>query len=164
MDIKKISELDATTVVAGLLLLVETANATGGKITVGELVEFMKTQIDRVQKADYATNAGTASGLREEDTRSLNKEPSYYMTHYGKLMLPEFKQKNTIGLTTPGTDPYVFMITFSPWSDASGGLPTQLAFDHANGMYTRGATSETAWGSWRKVWTQGDAVTGAVFN
>ena len=41
MDIKKISELDTTTIVSALLMLVETSNGMGGKVTVDELKDYM---------------------------------------------------------------------------------------------------------------------------
>lgn len=100
--------------------------------------------------ADMAQKALTADAaviMRSVDTRSVNYAPTTYITGTGMGVRSEFKYAYVIGVPT-GT--YVQLVTFIPWSDAGGGLPSQMAIGNGH-IYFRTADSTTAWGSWREL-------------
>lgn len=92
----------------------------------------------------------TADLLIVKDTREVNSNPQWYFTNYPKKSVKEFKKCTVIGLSGEGT--YCELVTETPWSDSSGGYPTQLAYpNNSQNIYRRVGTSNTAWGAWTKV-------------
>lgn len=100
--------------------------------------------------ADVATRA---SILREEDNRSYNWSPSWYMTVIKLGVYTEFKTPSVIGLNSIITGNYASIATIIPWTDASGGYPIQIAFDvtSGKGLAWRIGLSNDTWGSWVRM-------------
>lgn len=86
-----------------------------------------------------------AHGMHDE--RNTNETPEWYMAHYGRGTVWEFKGMRTIGFTSPSTT-YAPVQTIIPWQDQTGGLPRQVTYDGKT-RWTRIATSITAWGAWQ---------------
>lgn len=99
--------------------------------------------------------------LTENDTRNNNEKPDYYIKNYPRAIITEFKNVSKMGLSMSGV--YCNVTTCTPWSDATGGLPFQIASSNsANAIFYRGATSETAWGAWQKMVTTTEEYIDAV--
>lgn len=97
--------------------------------------------------ASNALTADAATIMQSTDTRNANYAPNDYITSTGMGVRSEFKYSYVIGVPT-GT--YVQLITFVPWPNSDGGLPSQVAIGNGY-IYFRSATSTTAWGSWRAL-------------
>lgn len=80
------------------------------------------------------------------DTRDTNEAPEWYISHYGKGTVWEFKKLTGVGFTAPSAN-YGPMETIIPWNDSSGGLPRQVIYEGRT-RWTRIASSATAWGAW----------------
>ena len=91
--------------------------------------------------------------LSTVDSRNTNEAPSYYMINLARTLQTEFKLATAIGLSSQVGAVFVFLITMTPWGDNSGGGPVQIAFHDSFGMFMRGATSDSAWGSWQKIYS-----------
>ena len=111
---------------------------------------------DKGDKGDTG-NVSEVQYLRTLDTRNTNEAPSYYMSNFARTFQTEFKLATAIGLSDKIGAVYVFLITTTPWSDGSGGRPIQLALHESNGMYMRGSSSDSAWGTWYKVYSAGES-------
>ena len=81
------------------------------------------------------------------DTRNENASPNWYYKNHPRETSVEFKYAKVIGLSG---DTYAMLVTFTPWADASGGYPKQVAIVGAN-MYWRRGTSISAWGGWQHI-------------
>lgn len=112
-----------------------------GSITIGYLDSTTQTKIN---------NGNTALTLvTVQDTRDTNQNPSWYMSTYPKRTVREFKSCSKIGLSG---STYCTLETYVPWSDSSGGYPTQVAYLGTGGTaYKRTGTSNTAWSTWKSV-------------
>lgn len=98
--------------------------------------------------------------LYEQDNRSKNEPPSYYMDSNNRGIRVEFKNWSTIGIPD-GSGTYVQLLTFTPWGDGSGGYPAQMAVCNSNGrIYYRIATSNSAWGTWWKLASMSSEIFG----
>lgn len=86
-----------------------------------------------------------AHGMSDE--RDTNETPEWYMAHYGRGAVWEFKKLTAIGFTAPSTT-FAPVQTIIPWKDSSGGLPRQVAYEGKT-RWTRIASSDTAWGAWQ---------------
>ena len=83
--------------------------------------------------------------LTEGDNRTVATSPSDYKS---SIRFVGLKQQSVIGLSAGST--YAYVIGLKGWSDQSGGLAHELAFANG-GIYARIATSDSAWGSWKKL-------------
>lgn len=101
------------------------------------------------------TGAQGPSGGSIADTRSANSAPSWYMNGHAKSIYAEFKTASAIGLSG---DTFAVLVTMTPWNDASGGLPKQVAVIGAD-MYWRRGTSDSAWGGWQHILDTADPNT-----
>lgn len=81
------------------------------------------------------------------DTRSDNNTPDWYVEHYPRQSITEFKRCSAIGLSG---DTYCTVLTEVPWIDASGGYPKQTA-SVLNKRYWRVGTNGSTWGAWNDV-------------
>lgn len=88
------------------------------------------------------------SGGEIKDTRNDNQPPSWYMANLSNETVVEFKTAKVIGLS--GSEPYAVLVTLTPWPDASGGYPKQVALIGVD-MYWRRGTSDSAWGGWQHI-------------
>lgn len=86
-----------------------------------------------------------AHGMSDE--RDTNETPEWYMAHYGRGTVWEFKKLTAVGFTSPSTA-FAPVQTIIPWQDSSGGLPRQVAYEGKT-RWTRMASSATAWGAWQ---------------
>lgn len=112
---------------------------------------------------DYVVPSGrvavstSSDKLNGKDTRSVNSAPSEYISsashHQG--VSAEFKSQSTIGAGASFKN-FWQVVTHTPWTDTSGGVPVQEAFavDTSGNpmMKIRGsATDGASWGSWTKI-------------
>lgn len=107
----------------------------------------------------YGT-ADDANRLNIFDTRSENNAPNTYFTKRG--LTYEFKGSEIAGLS--GAD-FVQVLTYAPWTDASGSLPIQIGYvpkGNSSEAYLRGSVSTSTWGSWHKFITSLDALTSSA--
>ena len=74
----------------------------------------------------------------------------YFRKFFNKYF--EFKTKSAIG--TPSTQEYNVVETIVSWADASGGPVVQIAY--GEDQYYRQSSSDSAWGPWKVVISQGD--------
>lgn len=95
------------------------------------------------------------SGGGIADTRNANSAPSWYMSGHAKSVYAEFKTASAIGLSG---DTFAVLVTLTPWNDASGGYPKQVAVVGAD-MYWRRGTSSSAWGGWQHILDTADPNT-----
>lgn len=95
------------------------------------------------------------SGGSIADTRSANSSPAWYMSGHAKSIYAEFKTASAIGLSG---DTFAVLVTLTPWNDASGGYPKQVALIGAD-MYWRRGTSASAWGGWQHILDTADPNT-----
>ena len=96
------------------------------------------------------------SGGKIKDTRNDNQPPSWYMANNPNETVVEFKTAKVIGLS--GSETYAVLVTLTPWQDASGGCPKQVAVVGAD-MYWRRGTSGSAWGGWQHILDTADPNT-----
>ena len=88
------------------------------------------------------------SGGEIKDTRNDNQPPAWYMENHQRETVVEFKTAKVIGLS--GSETYAVLVTLTPWQDASGGYPKQVAVVGAD-MYWRRGTSASVWGGWQHI-------------
>jgi hypothetical protein len=108
-----------------------------------------------------ATSADVARYISSPDTRSAAINPSSLSSAKGVHF--DFKQSSAISLSAAN---YSGVMTYRPYSsssDWSGGPAHQVAYNEA-GIYHRRSTGDSSWGSWLRMWRQGDSVTSAVWN
>jgi len=91
--------------------------------------------------------AGEAAKLKGTDVRSTNEQPQWYFTK-AIGFVSEFKQSSVIGLSDTY---YCLLLTNVPWVDASGGLPSQVAYMSNGVIYKRSAASATTWNAWTQL-------------
>ncbi|EHK2440938.1 phage tail protein [Clostridium perfringens] len=82
------------------------------------------------------------------DTRNDNQSPGWYIEHYPKQLISEFKNANVIGIT--GTT-YGILETKVPWVDPSGGFPVQTFRSNNTPTYQRRGLNATSWSSWEQI-------------
>ena len=108
-----------------------------------------------------ASSADVARYVSSPDTRSAAINPSSLSSAKGVQF--DFKQSSAISLSAAS---YSGVMTYRPYSsssDWSGGPAHQVAYNEA-GIYHRRSTGDSSWGSWLRMWRQGDSVTSAVWN
>lgn len=95
----------------------------------------------------------TAIRVESTDSRDINASPLEYMNAYATQLVLELKNVNVIQVNTLlNVSDFCELMTFVPWADSSGGLPTQIAIN-GSGIAYRVATSDTVWGTWNKLST-----------
>lgn len=101
--------------------------------------------------------------LQGTDTRNVDSAPSEYQTQAYKITeFQEFKTATTIGAPNPNDKGFIYLKTFTPWGDSTGGLPIQLAI--GNGIALRKAISSTEWGEWETLGGSADLASKADRN
>ena len=108
-------------------------------------------------------SATSASHLLGDDTRSVNSNPSVYMSSGSRWggragWQTEFKNVSTLGATSVMSGTYCYLQTHTPWSDSSGGYPIQIIYG-ADSPAWRVGVSNTAWSAWTKFADGGNAST-----
>jgi hypothetical protein len=103
-------------------------------------------------KADNAeeaakTHADNLDSINLPDTRSTNREPSWYWTNYPRKVVNEFKSKTVMSV---GSSTYGTLTTIVPWSDSSGGEIKQT-YENGNVKYYRSSLSASTWSAWSAI-------------
>ena len=126
------------------------ANADG-KITeeerkrIQQAQENLNTAIARAEKAKQEAIVGARN---IQDTRNDNQNPQWYIEHYPKQLINEFKNANVIGIS--GTT-YGILETKVPWGDSSGGFPVQTFRSNNTPTYQRRGLNSTNWSDWEQI-------------
>ena len=101
--------------------------------------------------------------LQEYDSRNVNDTPADLMSDPGAGVFSDFKTTTVINTGEAPTAAYYQVISYVPWSNNSGGRPVQMAIANKAGVpliYTRSASSDSAWGSWKKLAFTDSDITG----
>jgi len=119
-------------------------------------------EIKKVDGAGSGLDADTLDGIHKSDI--LNTNGNYIVkdtrdddtpTDIGdRGVLFEFKRDTTDGLSDGGG--FHGVMTFQQWWDSSGGSIHQLAFTDNNNIFIRTAIIGESWGSWQKIWHEGN--------
>lgn len=99
-------------------------------------------------KANTAKQEAIVGARNIPDTRNDNQSPGWYMEHYPKQLINEFKNANVLGIT--GTI-YGILETKVPWDNSSGGFPVQTFRSNTTATYQRKALNETTWSNWEQI-------------
>ena len=106
-----------------------------------------QTSLNATAESITSTVSNTYSQKQYPDTRNDNNNPDWYLEHYPRQSITEFKYCEVIGLSG---DIYCTLLTEVPWNDSSGGYPKQTA-SILNKRYWRVGTSGSTWGEWKDV-------------
>lgn len=107
--------------------------------------------------------AGRSRRLQEVDSRNVNDTPADLISDPGAGVFSDFKTTTVIDTGEAPTKAYYQVISYVPWSNDSGGLPVQMALANKAGVpliYTRSASSTSAWGAWKKLAFTDSDITG----
>ncbi|WP_283718803.1 phage tail protein [Clostridium perfringens] len=99
-------------------------------------------------KANIAKQEAILGARNIPDTRNDNQSPGWYIEHYPKQLINEFKNANVIGIT--GTT-YGILETKVPWGDSSGGFPVQTFRSNNTPTYQRRGLNSTNWSAWEQI-------------
>ena len=126
------------------------------------------------RKIWHAGNDGSGSGLDADTVDGVhngNLKAKYLVTegnNRGTNTSPKdynndiiFRGlKTNIAINSPNSDTYSYLVGLRGWNDSSGGGSHELAFNN-QGIYSRIATSEIAWGAWKRLAYTTDTVAAA---
>ena len=108
-------------------------------------------------KIEFGRN--TSGGIYVDDTRSTDDAPA----DYKRIVRFDFKQRSTLGFQ--GNDSFGGVMSFAPWSDASGGPNYQLVFSNNSNVPLlairagdHGALAAD-WGTWYQIHSTADFPT-----
>ena len=143
--------------------LKEIADAIDNDPKFGTTVKnLIKTNSDNITKIVNGTTKVKKSENTEylvsQDTREANTTPLDYMSNSSRQMRVEFKKLSTIGANSVLTGEYCQILTLIPWSDKSGGYPTQIALN-TSGIAYRTGTGDSTWNDWKIVVTSASRST-----
>lgn len=143
--------------------LKEIADAIDNDPKFGTTVKnLIKTNSDNITKIVNGTTKVKKSENTEylvsQDTREANTTPLDYMSNSSRQMRVEFKKLSTIGANSVLTGEYCQILTLIPWSDKSGGYPTQIAIN-TSGIAYRTGTGDSTWNDWKIVVTSASRST-----
>ena len=170
MAIRKISEFVAGVPTGEDKILFE-HNESGKSATISDVgralglstVATSGSYNDLSNRPNYAgssSEGGAATNslkLKAGDMLSTPEEIDGFM-EANRLKYSLFQRYTNIGFQSNDG-----MILSIPWNNAGYGV--QLAFDDTTeGLMKIRGRNETVWGRWKKVWVEGDRITGAVFN
>lgn len=94
--------------------------------------------------------------VTEGDSRGTNTSPKDYINDIIFRGL-----KNNSAINSPNSEMYSYLVGLKGWIDYTGGCSHELAFNN-QGIYSRIATSETAWGAWKRLAYTTDNVASAT--
>lgn len=89
--------------------------------------------------------AQTATTITVQDTRNTNPLPETYQS----LVRYDLKLTDVVGV--PGTSAFSGLMTFAPWSDASGGKVHQMNFNDRGVYYRGGYMGTSTWQGWKRL-------------
>lgn len=133
-----------TSVTAGTAQNITSAHSLPKTSGLSQIFVDDGSDIKRMDKDAFKKSLNTMP-----DTRNTNENPLWYITNYPKQTVDEFKQSSSIGLSVQDVHTYVVLRTIIPWSDDSGGYPTQQVQVDSK-FYTRYGESNTSWSSWQE--------------
>ena len=115
----------------------------------------------------YLPENDPAVGINGDDSRDNNYNPDVYMSsgarYLGRASVQsEFKYCNVINVDSIISSTYCFLMTYTPWSDGTGGYPIQMAMGSNGDFAIRTGTGNTTWGAWRKVYHNGNITSGTA--
>ena len=123
----------------------DAANKANTALT--ESKKYTDAQLKITSDSITSTVSSTYAPKQYPDTRNDNNTPDWYMEHYPRQSITEFKYCSVIGLSG---DTYCSLLTEVPWGDASGGYPKQTA-SVLNKRYWRVGINGSTWGAWNDV-------------
>lgn len=112
-----------------------------------ESKKYTDAQLKITSESITSTVSKTYALKQYPDTRNDNNTPDWYLKHYPKQSVTEFKQCSAIGLSG---DTFCTLLTEVPWVNASGGYPKQTA-SVLDKRYWRVGTNGSTWGAWNDV-------------
>jgi hypothetical protein len=116
-----------------------------------------------VTSQGYITSSGSvqsASRISIPDTRAVNDQPQ---NKERNAITADFKSNSSVSNPPVNASVnYSHIITVAGWAtnEGSGGWPTQLSVG-TQGIAYRQAISDTTWGSWSKMWHEGNDGSGS---
>ena len=169
MAIKKISEFVSATPTSEDKILFE-HNGAGKSATISDVGRAMGLSTvatsgsynDLSNRPNYAGSSSEGGDATSSLSLTVGNmlEPSEIDSYIeaGKLKYSTFHNLTNIGFAD--NDGIILSI---PWRSSKFGI--QIAIDDtiAGLMKIRGRAND-AWGDWKKIWVEGDRITGAVFN
>lgn len=120
---------------------------TKANTAISESKKYTDAQLKITSDSITSSVSSTYTPKQYPDTRDNNNTPDWYVKHYPRQSITEFKKCSTIGLSG---DTYCSLLTEVPWVDASGGYPKQTA-SVLNKRYWRVGTNGSTWGAWNDV-------------
>nr|UVX65420.1 MAG: Prophage endopeptidase tail [Bacteriophage sp.] len=124
------------------------ADATNKANTaLSESRKYTDAQLKITSDSITSTVSNTYAPKLYPDTRYDNHSPDWYIVHYPRQSITEFKLCSVIGLSG---DTFCSLLTEVPWSGPSGGYPKQTA-SVLNKRYWRVGTNGSTWGAWNDV-------------
>lgn len=104
----------------------------------------------------FLTSHQTLDHILSLDKRNVANTP----TTFNAGIYPEFKANSTDGLNDGGSyHGILHWRKYGNTTDMSGGYPMQLAYTDNGNLWTRIASSATAWGGWKRLALVGDIPT-----
>lgn len=100
-------------------------------------------------KANVAKQEAITGARSIPDTRNDNQSPGWYIKHYPKQTITEFKYANIVQI--PGSSVYGTLETKTPWGDSSGGYPTQVFRSNSTATFQRHGVNDTTWSAWEQI-------------
>jgi hypothetical protein len=101
-------------------------------------------------KADANGTIAAANTLTRFDIRTINETPNDFFT-YAMPVRYDFKVASSISAPVNVGGTYIGVVTLTPWTDNSGGYPSQFAIG-TNGLSFRVGQTTTTWRAWKTVW------------
>lgn len=121
--------------------------ATKANAALSESKKYTDAQLKITSDSITSSVSSTYTPKQYPDTRNDNQTPNWYVNHYPRQSITEFKKCSAIGLSG---DTFCSLLTEVPWDDASGGYPKQTA-SVLNKRYWRVGTNGSTWGAWNDV-------------
>lgn len=121
-------------------------NGSGNAVTSASISNHSLTL---TKGATFLTSHQTLDHIISTDKRNTVLSPTSYL----KGIYPVFMSNTTDGLSDGGT--YHGILHWRSYGqvadDLTGGYPIQIAYTNNGRLWTRIATSNTAWGNWKKI-------------
>ena len=153
---------NAATAAASATTTANTAigRADGAKTAVTDLGNSLGTAAYTASTA-YAAASHDHDRLYISDTRGAARAPSYYNDRYAQW---DFQNEADTGITAG--DSWQALLTVSKWSVFDPSHKQEQLIFTGDDLYRRTATSDTAWGTTKKIWDSGNLnpIVGTSYN
>lgn len=115
----------------------------GRKLDVGgEIWDTVNGAERNISQTVLNNNVFGINRLRAQNTRNVDTPPNT-----GPWVQYEFKSNSTNGLYRGGN--YNSVLTLQPWTDATGGVATQIGFTHSGISFRQATIGNASWGPWQ---------------